>query len=111
MRARDGNLAGDLGMTVARADGAEGTKLPGGVAWSVKGGATRSERAGERNAGKGWCTRAGPSAAPGQRGGNWAAGVGRTWRGAGPRRWLGRCSREEEEEKADWAEERGCAGN
>ena len=111
MRARDGNLAGDLGVTVARAEGAEGTKLPGGVTWSVKGGVTRNERAGERSAGKGRCARAGSSAALGQRGGSWAMGVGRAGRGAGPRKWLGRCSREEEEEEVDWAEERGWAGN
>ena len=62
VRAWDGNLVGDLGVTVARAESAEGTKLPGGVAWSVKGGATCSERVGERSAGKGRCVRAGPSA-------------------------------------------------
>ena len=48
---------------------------------------------------------------PARGGVSWAVGVGHAGRGAGPRRWLGRCSREEEEEKADWAEERGCAGN
>ena len=42
VRAWDGNLAGDLGVTVARAEGAEGTKLPGGVAWSA--GVTRERR-------------------------------------------------------------------
>ena len=42
VRARDGNLAGALGMIVARAESAEGTKLPGGVAWSA--GVTRERR-------------------------------------------------------------------
>jgi len=52
VRAWDGNLAGDLGVTVARAESAEGTKLPGGVAWSVKGGATQRVR-GRTECGKG----------------------------------------------------------